>query len=85
MATDWTVYCHKCDPLPNGQGLREDLKRSVATLHGTREWGGLWHCPEHRECDYCPHDSTYCDKGKCTQPNRSYAMVNGKRERANAY
>ena len=67
MASDYKVYCHKCDPLPNGAGLREDLKRSAATLHGSRDWGGLWHCAEHAQCDYCAHDPSYCDS-QCGRP-----------------
>ncbi len=52
---DYAVYCHRCPvdiPL---------LMRSQATLHGTPDYGGLWHCPKHTDCAQEPHGIDYCD------------------------
>lgn len=53
---DYAVYCHRCS------AVVPVLMRSQATLHGTHEWGGLWHCPEHADdCSLEPHGE-YCDE-----------------------
>ena len=53
---DYTVYCHRC------YGVDLPLKRSQATLHGSPDFGGLWHCSGHaNDCPLCPHGADYCD------------------------
>ena len=60
----YRVYCHVC---PIDAPI---LRRCDALLHGSPDWGGLWHCPDHARCTYCAHDRGYCDK-ECAQPRPS--------------
>lgn len=64
---DYPVVCHRCPADwamvqgERGQAVPR-LPRSKATLHGTPDYGALWHCPEHADdCPTCPHGS-WCDE-----------------------
>lgn len=67
------VYCHAC-PID-----APFLARRDAILHGSNDFGGLWHCAEHAHCSYCAHDPEYCDDA-CDQGKRRH-NPNGERGR----
>ena len=47
-----TVHCHIC-PFPES-----GHPRNTSRMIGSREWGGLWHCPKHAtSCTVCPRGS----------------------------
>lgn len=56
--SDYQVYCHEC-PIDAPVLLRKD-----AMLHGSPEFGALWHCNEHADCQTtCRKDhGKWCDQ-----------------------
>lgn len=59
------VMCHVCIN-PND---RVRVPRNEAMMHGTADFGGLWHCLQHRVCPTCPHGS-WCDED-CAQGGKA--------------
>ena len=66
---DFLVCCHddrhyaEHPDAQYGPNFHRDIgamhRHSTTLLLGSDEFGGLWHCPDHRDCKSCPRDPSY--------------------------
>jgi hypothetical protein len=67
--SDYVVVCHDDrhgETHPEAQygptyhrDIGAEHMHSTTLLLGSPKFGGLWHCPDHRDCPTCPRDPEY--------------------------